>query len=372
MLAYEAGYRRQFRERLSLDIAAYVNRYDDLRTQELRPGQPILLANMMNALSRGLESTRVGAARALVADARLARVPLEGAHVRSRQHGSDAGHVGSQRSAQHLQTALVYQRHQAHRDRRVLPMRTARCRSRPSMPTRSSTRGSATAIRPGWDLSLIGTNLLHDRHVEFRAGTAPETYERSVSAAFGMALLISARVRRSLATAGRVRCWLAPTAVGASARRRSKPTSRPCSSSTSAKYVTWPPIAIGERSPAEFRICVTADDAFFALLKSAVQGEDIDGKPLLPVALDGLDEAKTCQILYVGDSQTPDAKAWLAAVRTSQVLTVADGALTDDTVIAFVRDDNRIRFDINRAAAARRGLNVSSKLLRLARQVRDR
>ena len=37
------------------------------------------------------------------------------------------------------------------------------------------------------------------------------------------------------------------------------------------------------------------------------------------------------------------------AVRGAQVLTVADGALTDDTVIAFVRDSNRIRFDINRA-----------------------
>ncbi len=81
---------------------------------------------------------------------------------------------------------------------------------------------------------------------------------------------------------------------------------------------------------------------------------------------------RPARFCIVGDSQTADARAWLAAVRNAQVLTVADGALNDDTVIAFVRDDNRIRFDINRAAAARRGLNVSSKLLRLARQVRDR
>lgn len=139
-----------------------------------------------------------------------------------------------------------------------------------------------------------------------------------------------------------------------------------------SKYVTWPPVIMGERSPAEVRICVTANDGFFSLVKSAVQGEDVDGKPLLPIALEGLDEAKTCQILYVGNLQTPDARAWLAAVRTSQVLTVGDGALNDDTVIAFVRDENRIRFDINRAAASRHGLNVSSKLLRLARQVRER
>jgi hypothetical protein len=138
------------------------------------------------------------------------------------------------------------------------------------------------------------------------------------------------------------------------------------------KYVTWPAAGIGERSPAEIRICSTANDAFFALVKAAVQGEEVDGRPLVPVALAGLDDAKTCQILYVGSSQTLDARAWLAAVRNSQVLTVGDGPLTDDLVIAFVRDDNRIRFDINRAAAARHRLNISSKLLRLARQVRDR
>jgi hypothetical protein len=138
------------------------------------------------------------------------------------------------------------------------------------------------------------------------------------------------------------------------------------------KYVTWPALAVGERSPAEVRICATAEDGFFTLLRAAVEGEDIDGKPLVAVALDGLDEAKACQILYVGDPQSPDGRAWLSAVRGLQVLTVADGALTDETVIAFVRENNRVRFDINRAAGARRNLNVSAKLLRLARRVRDR
>ena len=139
-----------------------------------------------------------------------------------------------------------------------------------------------------------------------------------------------------------------------------------------AKYVTWPPLAIGERSPGDVKICVTAKDSFFALLQSAIQGEDVDGKPLVPVALDGLDAAKTCQILYVGNADSLDGKAWLSAVRGVQVLTVGDGALNDETVITFVRENNRIRFDINRASASRRGLNISSKLLRLARQVKDR
>jgi iron complex outermembrane receptor protein len=36
-------------------------------------------------------------------------------------------------------------------------------------------------VRPGWDLSVIGTSLLSPRHLEFRAGTAPELYERAIS-----------------------------------------------------------------------------------------------------------------------------------------------------------------------------------------------
>jgi hypothetical protein len=139
-----------------------------------------------------------------------------------------------------------------------------------------------------------------------------------------------------------------------------------------SKYVSWPAGADAERSLEDVRICVTANDQFYARLKSAVQGEEIDGRRLVPVALEGLDDAKGCHILYVGDVQSADAKAWLSAVRGRQVLTVADGALNDDTVIAFVRDSSRIRFDINRASAGRRNLNVSAKLLRLARQVRDR
>ncbi len=184
-----------------------------------------------------------------------------------------------------------------------------------------------------------------------------------------MAVLTVTHARRA-ATATLV-VWLALTPLAAQAPSQIEANLKAVFLFNFSKYVTWPAAKMSDRSPAELRICATANDAFFAILKNAVQGEEVDGKPLLPVALDGLDEARSCQILFVGNAHSPDGRAWLAAVRNAQVLTVADGALTDDTVIAFVRDNNRIRFDINRAAASRRGLNVSSKLLRLARRVRE-
>jgi hypothetical protein len=134
-----------------------------------------------------------------------------------------------------------------------------------------------------------------------------------------------------------------------------------------AKYVDWPSAPAG--SSKSLRMCVPANPQFLATLREAVQGETLNGRPLAATALDGLDGARECDILYVGDATTADAAAWLRAVRGRQTLTVGDGALTDGLVIAFVREQNRIRFDISRSAEAHQKLTISSRLLGLARRV---
>ena len=134
-----------------------------------------------------------------------------------------------------------------------------------------------------------------------------------------------------------------------------------------AKYVDWPVQSQG--SSATIRMCVTAHPQFLAVLREAVRDEVINGRPLAAIGLDGLDGARDCDILYVGDAASPDAAAWINAVRGRQILTVGDGALVDGLVIAFVKDQNRVRFDISRQAAAKRSLAISSRLLGLARRV---
>ena len=136
-----------------------------------------------------------------------------------------------------------------------------------------------------------------------------------------------------------------------------------------AKYVDWPPPPPG--SSESIRICAPNHPSLLTLVRAAVQGESINGRPLRAVELDGLDGARDCHIIFVGDAATPDASAWITAVRGRPTLTVADGRLADGVVIAFVRDSNRVRFDINRAAARKQNLGVSSKLLRLARRIEE-
>jgi hypothetical protein len=134
-----------------------------------------------------------------------------------------------------------------------------------------------------------------------------------------------------------------------------------------AKYVDWPSTPRG--SSAMLRICVPANPSFLAIVREAVRDEVINGRPLQATGLEGLDGARQCDILYVGTASTADAAAWIGAVRGRNTLTVGDGKLAEGVVIAFVRDNDRLRFDVNRAAAATQNLKISSRLLGLARRV---
>lgn len=180
VLAYEAGYRQLLDERVSIDVAGYVNRYDDLRTQEVTPGAPITLDNMMNALSRGIEAT---------VTAQLApRWQMHYSHsylwkeftfdpgssdpTHGTSEANDPTHFFKVRSyltvSRHIELDMRFRYYAS------LPQPFVGAYS--EFDTRLGYR-----VKPGWDLSLIGANLLHPRHLEFRAGTAPETYERAIT-----------------------------------------------------------------------------------------------------------------------------------------------------------------------------------------------
>jgi iron complex outermembrane recepter protein len=180
VLAYEAGYRRQFAERLSLDVATYVNHYDDLRTQEIIPGQPITLMNMMNALTRGIETTasvqimprwQVHASHAYLWK-ELTFDPGSNDPTHGTSEANDPSNIFKLRS--YINATSRIELDAFFRYVGALPQPAVEGYS--EIDARAGYR-----VRPGWDLSLVGTNLLHDRHLEFRAGTPPETYERSVT-----------------------------------------------------------------------------------------------------------------------------------------------------------------------------------------------
>ena len=100
-----------------------------------------------------------------------------------------------------------------------------------------------------------------------------------------------------------------------------------------------------------------------------MDGETVNGRKILVHRTHG--EANgSCAILYVA-RQEKNVRAILAAVGPG-VLTVGEGDsfLDEGGIIAFVLENRRVRFNIDQAAAHKAGLQLSSRLLNVARSIR--
>ena len=128
------------------------------------------------------------------------------------------------------------------------------------------------------------------------------------------------------------------------------------------KYVDWP-----ETRPS-LRLCMLGSDDITALLG------DLGGKQVrdraLEVATVTLAEVRGCQVLYVARSERRLTEV-LQQLRGLSVLTVSDrdGFAQAGGMIGFATEGERIRMEVNLAAAQGSSLRISSKLLELARIV---
>lgn len=136
-----------------------------------------------------------------------------------------------------------------------------------------------------------------------------------------------------------------------------------------APFVEWP--ATAWSSPdSPLTVCVVGDDPFGAMLDHAVQGQHLGPHPIVVHRLDRLGADSGCSIAYVGGSRLQSVSDALDAVQGTPVLTVTDEAEGPaHGIIHFVVRGNRVRFVIDDAAAAKNGMTISSKLMRLALSV---
>lgn len=136
-----------------------------------------------------------------------------------------------------------------------------------------------------------------------------------------------------------------------------------------AKFTEWR--SSGPDAP--LVLCVIEDAAMANALKDTVRAKRIDGHVLEVRQLSNDQQVGSCAIVFVPSSETRSSLAALQAVKRQPVLTVSDGKgfANADGIVEFFAEDGRIRFAINTDAADRAGLHLSSRLLGLARIVRD-
>ena len=137
------------------------------------------------------------------------------------------------------------------------------------------------------------------------------------------------------------------------------------------KFVNWPSNAAAGGAD-DFVICVLGQDPFGASLQRTVAGERVGGKRVTAKHISTKEDGSHCQIIFISASEQARLKQILTDLVPSNALTVSD--MADFTVrggmIQFVMRDNKVRFEVNLAAAERAGINLSSELLKVAVDVR--
>ena len=137
------------------------------------------------------------------------------------------------------------------------------------------------------------------------------------------------------------------------------------------QFVTWGPDDFPDAT-SPFVIGVLGEDPFGATLDAIVEGESVQGRPVQIERYVDVDDVGSCHILFVSGSELPRLDRVFERLRGRGILTVGEteGFAERSGMIRFVVVDNRLRLEINAAAAERAGLAISSRLLSLADVVR--
>ncbi|MDC8770704.1 YfiR family protein [Roseateles albus] len=133
-----------------------------------------------------------------------------------------------------------------------------------------------------------------------------------------------------------------------------------------AQFTQWPPPPMRE-----FTYCVAGNAAMQASLQALTAKAHGEASSRLRVLTEP-QQAAQCQLLLLGFDERAELQRWTAALAAEPVLVVGDSAeaFRNGAVIALVAEPNGLAFRINHTEAKRRGLVLSSQMLKLAREVK--
>lgn len=139
-----------------------------------------------------------------------------------------------------------------------------------------------------------------------------------------------------------------------------------------ADYVEWPKTAFADPAM-PFTVGVVESEAVAEELAKVVEGRVVQGRPVVVRRLRSGDPVDGVQLIFVGRDGRGDLRQILGRLRGRPVLRVteSEGALQAGSMINFVLVDGKVRFDIVPPDDAG-GLRISSRLLAVARDVRER
>lgn len=133
-------------------------------------------------------------------------------------------------------------------------------------------------------------------------------------------------------------------------------------------YVEWPEGTLAEGQP--FAIGVLGRDPLGTTLDDAVRGRTVGGRSIVVRRFDRLADVRDIHVLYISPSRAEGSEEILSALDGRRILTVSEKLADAGAIIEFVRQESKVRFEIDAAAAQRAGLKLRSELMSLALAVR--
>lgn len=159
-----------------------------------------------------------------------------------------------------------------------------------------------------------------------------------------------------------------------------------------ALFTTWPASWAPENGDS-LTICTIGEDRFGTSIEQ-LHNRKVREKRLVVRRSITLEQAPSCHMLYIAESERQNMAAILDSLRGSSVLTISEAparaspkeeggmpqvkaevasasaaAPPSHTIITLILDNKRLMFEVDSVAAKQAGLTMSSRLLYLARHV---
>jgi hypothetical protein len=137
------------------------------------------------------------------------------------------------------------------------------------------------------------------------------------------------------------------------------------------RFIEWPMESFADPA-SPIVIGVIGNDPFGAALANIVQGRRVNGRAIVARSISSDEDARATHLLFVGLTREEDVARLMQTLAGFPVMTVGETAefAAEGGAITFVRQGDKVRFEINTASAARAHVRISAQLEKLATAVR--
>jgi len=134
-----------------------------------------------------------------------------------------------------------------------------------------------------------------------------------------------------------------------------------------AQFTLWPPPPLQT-----FTVCTAGQPPGLGEALHRLAARRWSGATTQVLSLERPEQARQCQLLVLGFAERAELRRWMAALDDGPVLVIADTpeGYRAGADIGLIQEPNGLAFRVNLSESRKRGLTLSSQMLKLAREVR--